>query len=127
MTKLNALIVDDKKESLLIIGKLLSAIGVDSQTASSGEAAVKLVLESEALAPPFDFLMLDIHMPGISGIEVAKTVRAGGYKGAIFAFTAHPTMDGIKKGGSSGIDAFLSKITLKKELLQALIDVHVKK
>ena len=59
--------------------------------------------------------------------KLAKAARNGGYKGAIFAFTAHPTMDGIKKGGASGIDAFLSKITLKKELIQALIDVHVKK
>ncbi len=126
MTQLYALVVDDKPDNLKIVGKLLDALNVKVQSTTSGEEAVKLVLSPEPNSQAFDFLVLDIHMPNIGGIEIAKTVRAAGYKGAIFAFTAHATMEAKNRGVDSGINAFLSKATMKKELLAALIAEHVK-
>jgi len=126
MARLKALVVDDKPDQLKLVVKLLNSLDIDTVTAGGGEDAVKLTLSPEPSQSAFDFLMLDIHMPNVGGIEVAKQVREGGYKGAIFAFTAHPTMDNKKKGEGLGINAFLSKLTMKKELMEALIFEHVK-
>lgn len=127
MAQLNALVVDDKADNLKLVSRLLSKLEIGVQCASSGDEAVKLVLNSGPDSKQFDFLMLDIHMPNMSGIEVAKLVREGGFKGAIFAFTAHATMEAKKRGEGSGIDAYLSKGTLKRELIEALIAEYVKR
>ena len=125
MARYTALVVDDKPDQLKLVSVLLSSMDIQAVAAGSADQGLKLVFESQP--SKFDFLLLDIHMPNMGGIEMAKQARAKGYTGAIFAFTAHATMDGKKRGEGSGINAFLSKMTLKKELLEALIAEHVKK
>jgi two-component system KDP operon response regulator KdpE len=65
------LVVDDEKEILRALQRNLSAHGYEIFTASSGEQA----LDEIALHRP-DLMVLDLGLPGISGLEVCKAVRA---------------------------------------------------
>jgi GAF domain-containing protein/DNA-binding response OmpR family regulator len=65
-----ALIVDDNATNLLLMTALLSAWGVETTTASSGEEALAAI-EDEG----FDVAILDMLMPGMDGLELATRVR----------------------------------------------------
>src|SRR5438105_6157353 len=65
------LVVDDEREIVRALRRSLSAHGVTVHTASSGEEAVELVSQQRP-----DLLLLDLQLPGISGLEVCRQVRA---------------------------------------------------
>jgi GAF domain-containing protein/CheY-like chemotaxis protein/HPt (histidine-containing phosphotransfer) domain-containing protein len=66
-----ALIVDDNATNLVLMTALLSAWGVETTTASSGEEALAAIEHSG-----FDVAILDMLMPGMDGLELATRVRA---------------------------------------------------
>lgn len=69
--KRHILIVDDDRLLLAFLGELLRHAGYDVALACSAEDALKLV----ALREP-DLALLDIHMPGMSGLELARHLHA---------------------------------------------------
>jgi len=78
------LVVDDD----LSVGKLLRAIfeteGWEVDYARSGEECLTMVEKS----PP-DVIVLDQMMPGLTGIETARQLRAGGFDKPIVLFSAY--------------------------------------
>jgi GAF domain-containing protein/CheY-like chemotaxis protein/HPt (histidine-containing phosphotransfer) domain-containing protein len=66
-----ALIVDDNATNLVLMTAMLSAWGVETTTASSGEEALAAIEHSG-----FDVAILDMLMPGMDGLELATRVRA---------------------------------------------------
>lgn len=68
---LRVLVADDNRDAADSLAQLLElALGCQVRTAYDGEQAL-----SAALAQPFDAIILDIDMPGASGIEVARRLR----------------------------------------------------
>ncbi|HET7928394.1 MAG TPA: GAF domain-containing protein [Actinomycetota bacterium] len=65
-----ALIVDDNATNLLLMTALLSAWGVETTTASSGDEALAAIEQGG-----FDVAILDMLMPGMDGLELARRVR----------------------------------------------------
>jgi len=66
------LVVDDEEDISELVRYNLASEGYDISCAGSGEEAVRL-----AGSKPFDLVVLDLMLPGISGINVAKKLRAG--------------------------------------------------
>jgi len=66
-----ALIVDDNATNLVLMTAMLSAWGVETTTASSGEEALAAIEHGG-----FDVAILDMLMPGMDGLELATRVRA---------------------------------------------------
>ena len=64
------LVVDDNEMNRDMLSRRLSRRGHTVETAESGQQALELISERE-----FDVILLDIMMPGVSGIEVLKTLR----------------------------------------------------
>jgi serine phosphatase RsbU (regulator of sigma subunit)/CheY-like chemotaxis protein/anti-sigma regulatory factor (Ser/Thr protein kinase) len=64
------LVVDDRPENLTALEAVLEPLGCRIVTATSGQEALKLMLEQQ-----FAVLLLDVHMPGMDGYEVAGYVR----------------------------------------------------
>jgi CheY-like chemotaxis protein len=64
-------VVDDSPEERLLFGRLLGDVGYRVQEVASGEEA----LAAWRQARP-DALVLDLHLPGIDGLAVARTIRA---------------------------------------------------
>jgi signal transduction histidine kinase/CheY-like chemotaxis protein len=67
--KLNVLIVDDHPTNCRILNATLAKWGARTQTAESGESALR-ILERQS----FDMLLLDMHMPGMNGFQVAAEI-----------------------------------------------------
>lgn len=65
------LIVDDQRENILPLQKILALHGLDSDSASSGEEALIKILKTE-----YSLMILDVQMPGMDGFEVME-IMAG--------------------------------------------------
>ena len=66
----NLLVVDDNEMNRDMLSRRLSRHGHTVVTAGNGQESLELIEQQ-----PFDLILLDIMMPGISGIEVLKTIR----------------------------------------------------
>ena len=70
MAKKKILIVDDKKDVLLMLGKRLMAEGYSVLTADNGKDAITI---AKSKSP--DLIILDVLMPGMDGCEVAERLK----------------------------------------------------
>ncbi|MFC6654240.1 hybrid sensor histidine kinase/response regulator [Roseibium salinum] len=66
----HVLIVDDNDTNCRLLEALLESFGITSQIANSGEQAIEMVGKGS-----FDAALLDLHMPGMSGVETAEELR----------------------------------------------------
>ena len=72
LTGLRALIVDDNTTNREILQRQLGAWRIATTAVSSGAEALAVVRES----PPFNFALLDMQMPGMDGLELARRLSA---------------------------------------------------
>ena len=68
------LIVDDEPVNTLVLEQLLHQHDYETVSVSSGEEALDLLMAPQA-ASLYDLVLLDVEMPGISGIETCKRIR----------------------------------------------------
>jgi CheY-like chemotaxis protein len=68
---------------------------------------------------------MDLHMPGVDGLEATRRIRMfGGKQPEIVAITADIITGIREKCRAAGMDAYLSKPFSRKELLSVIFDVH---
>ncbi|NLK19734.1 MAG: response regulator transcription factor [Synergistaceae bacterium] len=85
--------------------------------ASDGESAWKAVLD---LSP--DLAMLDIEMPGGSGIEIASRIRKEGLKTNVLILTAYSAHQYVMASVRAGAKGFILKSAPLEELRKAVFD-----
>ena len=68
--KIKLLLVDDEKDFIESLAERLQLRDFDVKSALNGDDAIKLVSENE-----FDVIILDVKMPGKSGIETLKEIK----------------------------------------------------
>ena len=108
------LVVDDQAPNRKLLADLLGAKGYAVATAESGEEALVAI----ARVKP-DLVLLDVVMPGLSGYEVCRAIRADPATGilpVVMATALDPTEERIK-GLEAGADDFLTKPINAPELL----------
>jgi len=113
-----ALVVDDQEYNRIVLADLLQGMGFNVQSAQEGSAALDL-----ATNQAFDVVFLDINLPGLSGVEVARSIRTlpGPTAHAlILATTAFTTAEKRTQCLDAGMDAFLGKPVTKERLAKAL-------
>jgi len=95
--------------------RLLTSVGVRCDTHESGLE----FLQSPALHD-FDCLILDLHLPGMSGTEVLAEVRVAASKLPVILMTGRYEVDFAEKALSAGACGFLRKPFGEHELFDAL-------
>ncbi len=70
------LVVDDNPRSRELQAELLTHWGVGFAMANSGEDALRLLAEGSESGPPFHVAVVDMHMPGMDGLELEKAIHA---------------------------------------------------
>ena len=88
MSKAKILIVDDDPLILALISRKLGAGEYDCQVADSGAQALK-VLEFES----FDLVLLDVKMPGMTGMELLEIIRLHYVETAVIMITAQKEVE----------------------------------
>lgn len=98
------LIVDDEVEICDFLKSFFEERSYDVKSATSGEAALKVVEEFNPKV-----ILLDIKMPGIDGVEVLKRVKSKHPKIKVIMVTALETRDKIEECLRLGADNYITK------------------
>lgn len=108
------LVVDDIAKNAKLLADLLSAKGYRTTTAASGEAALDALAGSSA-----DLVLLDVMMPGLSGYDVCRRIRADARHAMlpVVLVTALDAPAERVQGLDAGADDFISKPVQQAELL----------
>lgn len=100
----SVLIVEDNKINQMITKKILDKKEMVCTVADNGTDAVELVKKNH-----FDVILMDIHMPGISGIEATKKIREFNTTVPIIALTAVTIEENLEEFYKSGFSEFIPK------------------
>jgi two-component system, sensor histidine kinase RpfC len=119
---LRILIAEDNRTNRKVVGKILERAGHRVHLVEDGEQALD-AMESEQ----FDLVLMDVNMPNMSGLEVAKLYRfahLGEPHLPIVALTADATADSRERCTEAGMDAHVTKpvdATLLLEVIDTLV------
>jgi DNA-binding response OmpR family regulator len=100
------LIVEDEKHLAEGLRFNLEAEGYGVQVVDTGEAALDLLIGQAA---PFDIVVLDVMLPGVSGFDVVAGMRKAGQFVPTLILTARGHSDDVLTGFASGADDYLAK------------------
>ena len=111
------LIVEDNEKNMKLARDVLQAKGYATLEAVTGEDGVRAAIENKP-----DLVLMDIHLPGIDGIEALRQVRADPGCAAIpiIAFTASVMQADRSQIQAAGFDGFLGKPINLKEFLETI-------
>lgn len=120
--KPHILIVDDDKRILQLLKQFLEKSGYNVSMALSVDEAKELM---EYFV--FDLLILDVMLPGVTGVEFAATIKGNKVHVPIILLTALSEIEDKVKGLEAGADDYLSKPFDPRELLlrtKNLIEIY---
>lgn len=111
------LAVDDDPTALAALRQILTQKGYEVTTATGGEEALSLLASKE-----FDLALLDVVMPGVSGYDVCRRVRADERTKdlPVVFLTAKGAVADMREGQSAGSDLYLVKPVMAGRLLAML-------
>jgi two-component system response regulator MprA len=110
------LIADDERAVRESLQRALELEGYEVELAADGREALER-LEQDAQP---DAVVLDVLMPGVDGLEVARTMRRSGSRVPILMLTARTQVDDRVEGLDAGADDYLTKPFALEELLARL-------
>jgi two-component system, OmpR family, KDP operon response regulator KdpE len=111
MNSSRILVVDDEPQLRRALRSTLTALGFIVAEAASGEAALEMVR-----AEKFDLILLDINLPGLSGLETCRATRARSDVGILMVTVRDRTEDKIE-ALDAGADGYVTKPFDVNELL----------
>jgi CheY-like chemotaxis protein len=111
------LVVDDNATNRRLVEMQLKRFGRKSIAVESGEAAIKIF---EGNGGEVCVILLDCHMPGLSGFETARRLRASGVKIPIIGISASTEAQDRDDAILAGMNAFVSRPMNMADLKRAL-------
>lgn len=111
--------VDDDPMNLRVVGEILTAFGFASVQAGDGLEALEQLRRQR-----FDVVLMDIHMPGLGGVEVTRRIRdsLGPERDTpVIALTADAASRTRAQYLALGFDDFITKPILVSRLLQGIL------
>ena len=122
---LSILVAEDNEINALLARALLVKLGHRPTIADSGATAFESWLAARAAGTPYDLVLMDVHMPGMDGIEAARRIRAAEAANPdghtpIIALTANALSEERQACLDAGMDGFLVKPLDRERLASAL-------
>jgi FixJ family two-component response regulator len=108
-------VVDDEEPVRRALERLLRASGIETETFSTGGA----MLDDLARREP-DCVVLDLHMPGMSGFELQDRLAERETRIPVIVMTGHDTPESFERATAGGAAAYLRKPVDGEELLAAV-------
>lgn len=109
----NVLLVDDDVDNLMLLTFILEQFPCTIVCETDGEAALKRIDQAS-----FDLVMLDIQLPGISGLDLVRTLRANPMNASlpVIAVTAMARKQDKEEILKAGCNRYVSKPYMVDEL-----------
>jgi len=98
------LVVEDQRDAAETLADIVEMLGHSVDIAYDGEGALA---KARAMRP--DIVLCDIGLPGMSGYEVAKVLRAEGHTMLLVAVTGYAQPEDMKQAVEAGFDSHLAK------------------
>ena len=111
-------VVDDEESIRKSLRRLLSAADLDAAVYASGQE----FLDALRVRQP-DCLVLDLQMPGLTGLEVQRALTAAGVRFPTIIITAHDEPEARSRCLGAGVAAYLCKPLHDEMLLDAIANV----
>ena len=118
LTGLTLLIVDDHPINRSLCESMLADVGCKLLFAENGIEAIMEVAKSSP-----DLVLMDCHMPSMSGIEATRAMRASGFDKPIVAVSADVTTENASAVIACGMQAIVGKPFRKIDLFTAIADL----
>ncbi|MFD0738138.1 ATP-binding protein [Lysobacter koreensis] len=119
---LRVLIADDQSANRIVLTRILERAGHRVQAVVDGEQALD-ALEGN----PFDLAVLDMHMPGLSGLDVIRQLRfmqaGSATRTPSIVLSADATVQAAEAASEAGARAFLTKPVVVGRLLETIAEV----
>jgi two-component system sensor histidine kinase/response regulator len=122
LSGLRVLVVEDNATNRSIVEQQLAARGIVVASAPDGNAALSALRDAAARSEPFALALLDMKMPGMDGIELARHIRADPVlaKTRLIMLTSLGGSGEAERARDVGIAAYLSKPLRQAELLRLI-------
>jgi two-component system sensor histidine kinase RpfC len=119
---LSVLVADDNAANRMVVQRLLQKAGHRPMCVEGGEKVLDLLAAAD-----YDAVVVDLHMPGLSGLDLLKQLRVmeagGGRRTPVLVLSADVTPDAIQACERAGARAFLAKPVSTTRLLDTLADI----
>ncbi|CAH7443135.1 Histidine kinase [Vibrio chagasii] len=112
-----ALIIDDNQINLIVGELTCKKFGFDVDTTSQAEEALNLIKVNDYL-----FILVDLHMPDISGLELIKIINQVDEVAVLFGYTADMSIKSIRDFEQAGTQGVLPKPLTDKAFRQVVIN-----
>lgn len=109
------LVCEDIEINRVILGKILSSLGILVEEAENGEIALQMVKSKK-----YNAILMDIRMPVMGGLEAAEKIREFNKEIPIIAISANTYKEDVKKSLEAGMNGHLGK-PLEKEKLHNIL------
>jgi len=109
------LVIDDEKNMCHMLQTILENAGYRVETATHGKAGLEKIT-----ARPYDFVLCDLKMPGMDGIELLKNIPDRTGSTCVIMMSAYGTIDKAVEAVKLGAFDFISKPFKPDEILLAL-------
>jgi DNA-binding response OmpR family regulator len=112
---MHVLIVEDEPEMAKLLARGLQEEQFQVSLARDGRSALEM-----SSSRPFDVILLDVMLPRMSGLEVARQLRRQEQQTPVLMLTARDTLHDVVNGLDSGADDYMTKPFSFLELLARL-------
>jgi two-component system, OmpR family, alkaline phosphatase synthesis response regulator PhoP len=110
--KPRVLLIEDEPDLVVVVSDLLRSEGYTVATEFDGRIGL-----DRAVGEDFDLLILDVMLPGATGLDICRAVRQQGFDGAILMLTARVQLQDRVLGLRTGADDYMVKPFAPAELL----------
>lgn len=111
-TTSTVLVVDDNKDAVDIVARLLAHHGITALRAYGGQECLDIVRSHSV-----DVIVLDVMMPGMDGLEVCKHLKEMSPSPPVILLTAKDDMATRAAGMSLGVSEFMVKPVNNRDLI----------
>ncbi len=98
------LVIDDEPNNREALSLLLASAGYQVRTAGSGEEALNILQES-----PFEVVITDLFLPGVSGIEILKRIKEDSPYTNVILVTGHASAESAVEAMKEGAFDYVTK------------------
>ncbi len=119
------LVVDDNATNREVLARSLQSSGMAVTCASDGPSALRIALEAAARGTPYELAILDMMMPGMDGLQLARAIRGSPELPTmgLLLLTSVGGQGEPDEARRAGVDAYLTKPIRQAQLLDVLVSM----